>query len=130
MRLPKTFKSVNQSVDRACKRHGVRVYKYANVGNHLHLLIKIPGRKRWAAFIRELSGRVAQAAQSISGQEKGGSGFWMYRPFTRIVRGWKRAFKAAKDYIELNILEAEGFIRRDQIKNLRELRVLLELDGS
>jgi REP element-mobilizing transposase RayT len=60
MRLPKTHLRVNRTVETTCKKHGVKVYRFANVGNHLHMIIKIPGRARWAAFIRELTGRVAQ----------------------------------------------------------------------
>jgi hypothetical protein len=37
MRLPKNFKLVNTTVARVCKKHGVTIYKYANVGNHVHL---------------------------------------------------------------------------------------------
>jgi REP element-mobilizing transposase RayT len=124
MRLPKTFKAVNQTVDRVCKKHGVRLYQYANVGNHLHMLIKIPGVRRWAAFIRELSGRVAQMAQGLLGPQKGLPKFWMQRPYTRIVRGWRKAFQVAKEYVHLNFIEAEGFISRKETKTLKELRAI------
>lgn len=129
MRLPHTFGKVNVAVASACKRHGVTLYKYANVGNHLHLLIRLSQRRRWAAFIRELCGRVAQLAQSLGGKMKAADRFWKCRPFTRIVRGWTRAFKLAKDYVELNILEAQGFIRRSEVRNLRELREMFEGSG-
>jgi putative transposase len=120
MRLPKNFKLVNTTVARVCKKHGVTIYKYANVGNHLHLVIKIPGRRRWAAFIRELTGRVAQPIKD------NGESFWALRPFTRIVRGWRKAFQIAKAYVELNLLEAEGFISRREIKTLKDLRALFD----
>jgi REP element-mobilizing transposase RayT len=35
---------------------------------------------------------------------------WKYRPFTRVVRGW-RAYKTVKDYVQLNEKEARGEIR-------------------
>ena len=41
------------------KRYGVRLYRYANVGNHIHLLIKVPSRMIWQRFLRELSGGIA-----------------------------------------------------------------------
>ncbi|MGZ3723369.1 MAG: transposase [Bdellovibrionales bacterium] len=124
MRLPKTFSGVNATVERTCKKHGVTVYKYANVGNHIHMVIKIPGRPRWSAFIRELTGRISQYVQGITGRQLGAEKFWSQRPFTRIVRGWKRAFKIAKDYVHLNLLEAEGFISRKETKTLRDLRAI------
>ena len=37
----KKHRQVDQLVRRVCKKHGVRLYEYANVGNHLHLLIKL-----------------------------------------------------------------------------------------
>jgi hypothetical protein len=115
MRLPKTIGKVDQMVYGIAKKHGVTIYEYANVGNHLHILIKISRVGRWAPFIRELTGRIAQ----VIGLR------WMVRPHTRIVRGWRKAYKIAKEYVNLNILEAEGFIKRSETRTLRDLRVLL-----
>ena len=123
MRLPKTINLVDDQVERTCKKHGVRLYKYATVGNHLHMVIKIPQRRRWNAFIRELSGRVAQLVReklSLDGE------FWTQRPFTRLVAGWGKAFQMAKDYVYLNWCEGEGHIKRDQTRNVKELRDLLD----
>lgn len=102
----------------------MRIYKYANVGNHLHLLIKIRTRRAWAAFIRELSGRIAHVAQGLGGRMKGVDKFWKFRPYTRIVRGWREAFRIAKDYVQLNFLEAEGYIQRSETKTLRDLNAI------
>ncbi len=126
LRLPKTFAKVNDCVGVIARKHGVRIYKYSNVGNHLHLLIKIVRVGAWAAFIRELSGRIAQVAQGLGGQEKGRK-FWTQRPFTRIVRGWREAFQIAKQYIALNELEANGFISRKETKSLKDLRMIFAL---
>jgi REP element-mobilizing transposase RayT len=117
---------VNKLVYFVAKRHGVRIYKYSNVGNHLHLLIKIPHVHRWAAFIRELTGRIAQ---ELIGELKlpDQLRFWKFRPHTRIVRGWQKAYRIAKEYIYLNQLEADGCIDRKQIHNLRALKQLLQI---
>lgn len=123
LKLPRTFAKVNSTVSQIARRHGVRVYKYANVGNHLHLLIKIPRLSAWAAFIRELTGRISQIAQGITGQKKGLK-FWSQRPFTRIVRGWREAFQDIKQYIALNELEAIGFISRKETRTLKDLRAI------
>jgi REP element-mobilizing transposase RayT len=125
MRLPKYFSKVNQTVREVCQKHGVSIYQYTNVGNHLHMIIKIPARPKWAAFIRELSGRIAQVAQDLGGKEKAKRKFWSKRPFTRIVGGWRRAFSMAKAYVRLNIYEAEAFISRKDTKTLRDLRAIL-----
>lgn len=120
MRTPRAFAPVNETVRSVARKHDVKIFKYANVGNHLHLLIQLRHVREWPAFIRELSGRVAQIAQGISGRQKGVR-FWAQRPFTRIVRGWRKPFQVVRRYIELNILEAEGFISRKETKTLKDL---------
>lgn len=122
LRLPKTFKPVNEIIAATAKKYGVTIYKQANVGNHLHLLIRIPKTGFWAPFIRELTGRIAQ---EVLGRVMGlATRFRKFKPHTRIVRGWRKAFRSALDYVELNRLEAEGLISRAEIKSLRELRRL------
>jgi hypothetical protein len=90
----------------------VRLYEYANVGNHLHLLIKLRNRPSWAAFIREVTGRIAQ----LTGTK------WLHRPFTRIVRGWRKAYRNARRYVLLNFYEAEGSLAENEELELREMR--------
>jgi REP element-mobilizing transposase RayT len=126
MRLPKTLGRVNETVFKVAKKHGVRIYEFANVGNHLHVLIKIPRRPRWAAFIRELTGRLAQIVQGIAGQERGAEKFWKHRPFTRVVKGWQKAFRLAREYVGLNQLEADGMINRTDTKTLKDLRAIFD----
>lgn len=123
MRLPKTLIVVNETVRRTAAKHGVKIYQFANVGNHLHLLIKIPSVRQWAAFIRELSGRIAQQVMELvdsASIEK----FWRFRPYTRIVRSWKKAYKSVKDYVYLNQVEAEGHISRKEISSLSQLKMI------
>lgn len=127
LRLPKTFGLVHQIVDRTAKKHGVIIYRLANVGNHLHLVIKLPRLGAWAAFIRELSGRLAQVVNSVLTGKALGSGpggFWRFRPHTRIVRGWRKPFKTVLAYMDLNTLEADGFISRRETRTLRDLRLI------
>ena len=53
-------------------------------------------------------------AKSCSGTRlkscESSTGLWMYRPFTRVVRGYK-AYKIVRDYVQLNEAEARGVIR-------------------
>lgn len=130
LRIPKTYKKVNETVFSTAQKYGVKIYQYSNVGNHLHILLKLPNLRAWAAFIRELTGKIAQAVLALLqstaiGLAKASSkGFWKFRPHTRIVRGWRRAFGIAKEYVKLNILEAEGMIRRSETKTLKDLRAI------
>ena len=111
-RLPKNFARANECLEKTAKKHGVRIYSYANVGNHFHIVLRILNRRQWAAFIRELTSRLAYMAQIK----------WPKRPYTRIVAGWRRAYQALKKYIRLNQLEAEGLITRLQAGKLKKLR--------
>jgi hypothetical protein len=124
MKKPKAFGLVHRILIRTMKKHGVTLYDYSNVGSHLHVLLKIPHVNRWPAFIRELTGRLSQEMQGLKGQAKGVK-YWANRPYTRIVQGWKKAFKIVKEYIHLNDLEAEGFISRKQMKRVADLRAFL-----
>jgi REP element-mobilizing transposase RayT len=110
-RKPDTFAQVNERVRKTAAKYGVRIYEYANVGNHLHLLIRVSKLNLWAAFIRELTGRIAQ--------ETGAK--WISRPFTRLVRGWNRAYRIAKDYLVLNRLEGEGLLARGSIARVLDM---------
>src|SRR4051812_8827014 len=56
---PKHCNPIESQTHRLAKRWGVRLYRYANVGNHLHLLVKVPSRAAWRRFLRELAGTVA-----------------------------------------------------------------------
>lgn len=120
LRSPKTFLKVNDLVYDTAKKYGVRVYEYANVGNHLHVLICVKKLRLWAAFIRELTGRIAALMKSFFQMD---GKFWKHRPHTRIVRSWKKAYKAVKLYVHLNFLEGEGHISRKEIRTLKDLRV-------
>jgi REP element-mobilizing transposase RayT len=120
LRLPKNFAKVTNIIHESAEKHGVKIYKFANVGNHIHLALKIPRVGSWAGFIRELTGRIALACRYTKAEK----GFWMFRPHTRIVRGWKKAFGIVKDYIYLNWCEAEGHISRKETKTLKDLRAI------
>jgi REP element-mobilizing transposase RayT len=57
---PKHCNAVEKYVQKSAKRWGIRIYRFANVGNHLHLLIKVSSRAAWKSFSREIAGGIAQ----------------------------------------------------------------------
>jgi hypothetical protein len=121
LRSPHAHSKVDRTVYKTAKKYGVKVYEYANVGNHIHVLIRVKKLILWPAFIRELTGRLASLMKTILNlKEK----FWMYRPHTRIVRGWNKAYKTAKLYVKLNIWQAEGHIDRRETRTLKDLRAI------
>jgi REP element-mobilizing transposase RayT len=121
MRLPKTYEKVQKIVYGTAKKYGVRIYEESNVGNHIHLVVKLSHIRRWRGFIRELTGRIALLMKML---KIANGKFWKYRPFTRIVQGWNKAFRIVKEYVQLNELEARGFINRAETKTLKDLSAL------
>lgn len=107
LRNPKVFGLVEKAIEETARKYRVKVYKKANVGNHLHLAIKLPRLEAWAGFIRELTGKIGLICKHLMKD-----GLWLFRPHTRIIRGWKTAFKAVFAYIHLNQLEGEGRVVR------------------
>jgi REP element-mobilizing transposase RayT len=102
---------IEEIVRGSARIFAVKIERYVNVGNHLHLLIKAPNRQAQANFLRTISGRIVR---QIMGVEKGSPGrfkkFWDSKPFTRLV-SWGRAYKAVTHYLSLNSLEAIGFTK-------------------
>jgi REP element-mobilizing transposase RayT len=133
---PKHCNSIDSFVKRTAKKWGVRLYRYANVGNHLHLLVQVPTREAWKRFSKELSGGIAQI---VTGAQKGSAlprsndpntpesakrGFWDHLLFTRIVR-FGRDFKSIQRYFIKNFFEAAGIPMARLIKRGYKI-VLLE----
>jgi hypothetical protein len=102
---------IERLVRKQGREKGVRIYRFANSGNHLHLLVLPRSRKGYRAFVRAISGliaRLALGAERGRAQMAQGARFWDARPYTRIVE-WGRAFHVACHYVRLNELEAPGF---------------------
>lgn len=102
-------KFIRETIRALSERHAVKVYEFANSGNHLHLLLRARTRGGFKSFLRALSGTIAMR---IGGGRKGRastSRFWTLSAFTRIVE-WGRAFTIARGYVVQNTLEALGLI--------------------
>lgn len=116
--LLKFDREIRNIVNRQSKRHGVKVYRMANAGDHLHMMILPRSRRAYQAFIRSISGLIARL---VTGVERGPATseyefrkdqkarFWEKRPFTRIVQ-WGRDHKETMAYLLRNKFEALGFI--------------------
>ncbi|MCM2279322.1 MAG: hypothetical protein NDJ89_14700 [Oligoflexia bacterium] len=122
-------------LNRLKQRWGVAVYRYANVGNHLHLLIRAKSRANWQGFIRELSGGIAMIvtgakkgnalprAQGLELPETARRAFWDGLVYTRIVR-FGRDFRMIAEYVCKNLWEGCGIpIRGLLAKGYRILEI-------
>jgi hypothetical protein len=95
---------------RFAAKYGVRILSLANVGNHLHLQVRLGNRRHYNPFIRAVTAAIAMAVSGASRWNKAKEKFWDYRPFSRVVKSW-RGFLTLKDYIRINQLEGEGWKR-------------------
>lgn len=107
--LLKHAANIRQIIQKQSQKFGVKVYRLANAGNHLHMVILPSSRKGLNGFLRSISGLIARKAL---GAEKGSSKkiqFWDQRPFTRILE-WGHEYRTVLRYLVQNSLEAFGFI--------------------
>jgi hypothetical protein len=100
---------IQQIVNKQGKRFGVKVYRFANGGNHLHMVILPMSRRAFNAFIRAITGLIARLVLGVQRGNPKGLLFWEKRPFTRIVE-WGQDYKRVCKYLLQNTLEALGFI--------------------
>jgi REP element-mobilizing transposase RayT len=112
------------------KRNNVKIYRYQNVGNHLHIILQTAKLINYTRFIKALSGRIAQVIKIQMGLSCSGGDptkksttsknkFWDYRPFSRVV-GWGKDFQIMKDYILKNTLDFLNLPRT--LENLSALK--------
>ncbi len=105
--LRKLHNQISTLVKKYSIKFGVKVFKYAICGNHIHIVLHTPHRLQYRAWIRTVTGRIA-----IQFKIK-----WRHRPWSRVL-SWGRDFKTAVKYVLQNILEYEGVIEyRPRLKS-------------
>ena len=111
----KRMSRIERAVKGIALKKGVKVYRYANSGNHLHLVISSKSRRAFNSFIRAISGIIARITLGVERGKAGANAaklarrFWDARPYTKILE-WGKEFKAVSIYVTRNTLEALGFI--------------------
>jgi REP element-mobilizing transposase RayT len=83
--LPKNHLIVHQIVQLKANKFGVRIAKIANVGNHIHLKIRITSRASFQKFLKSVT---ALIARKVTGARKGKpfGRFWQGLAFTRVLK--------------------------------------------
>jgi len=112
-------KEVERRLYQYAERFGVRVFKYANGGNHLHILLKPGSRRGFQNFLRTFAGVIPRlVTQARKGKAKGK--FWDALAYSKLVT-FGRQFKNTSNYIFRNTLEAFGVIpqRKDARGHLK-----------
>jgi putative transposase len=145
----KNFALVKRILARYAKRFFIKVEQVSVQADHIHCLVRTSRRSHFHYFFRVTAGQIAQQFQNkdllelsllrkvtdtpqlsndgkkgkiIQKQVSKGQGslkLWKYRPFSRVVKGWK-AYKIVRNYIQLNEKEALGRIgyRKERQKGL------------
>jgi REP element-mobilizing transposase RayT len=114
----KRARRIEALVHKLGKEKGVKVYRFANSGNHLHFIVLPRSREAYKAYIKAITGIIARLTL---GAERGSAKkirFWDAKPYTRILE-WGRDFKTACQYVLQNTLEALGFIPYQMRKKKR-----------
>ncbi len=106
------------------QKFGLTIYKTANSGNHLHVVIR--GKKR-TGIQKFFISTTALIARLVTGAKKGKKfgKFWDHPLYSRVVSSWKREFQDVKDYLVQNTLETLGLIPYRARKTSRTTSVIM-----
>jgi hypothetical protein len=97
---------VSAIVARFSEENGVRMLRFANVGNHLHLVVQAKTRRGFQNYLRTIAGLIARVATgSVKGRASGK--FWDELAFSRVI-AWGRDLKRTLAYVLGNALEGVG----------------------
>jgi REP element-mobilizing transposase RayT len=134
LRSAKGFALTNRIIKKYAAYFYVKIEQLSLQNDHIHALIRTSRRSQYQNFFRVVAGQIAQqferegmlVTQRVTDTHAGRSkdvtkaiSLWKYRPFTRVVRGWK-AYKIVISYIQLNEQEVTGKIpyRKERLRGL------------
>lgn len=107
--LLKRREGVEKILNEVAVKFGVKLHRFANVGNHLHLLVQVKRREHFQNFLRVFAQRIMFL---LTGARKGKpvGKFWTALAFSRVVE-WGRDWRGTLEYVSKNLLEARGLPR-------------------
>lgn len=122
---PRLSRMVSEVFRRQAKLAKVTILDFVNVGNHLHVTVRIHDRERYKQFVRATAGLIARKSlekergpaakearlERIKKTNSNKAGFWDYRPFTRIVY-WGREVHTMMSYLEKNKKQSEVLLEK------------------
>lgn len=141
-RAPRNLPRIERLIRSIALRFGVKVYRQAIVGNHIHLIVGFRYQESYKSFVRLLSGQIAShvmkqqsfkifrrslgagdtPGRQTSEPQGKGQQFFQFRPFTRILN-WGRDFRNCGRYLMQNALEAVGAIPYQPRKKARGVSI-------
>jgi REP element-mobilizing transposase RayT len=96
---------VEQILKAKAKKFGVKIADFANVGNHLHLKIKIQNRHTFQQFLKSVTTLIARKITNARRGHKFGR-FWQGLAYTRILKSSLEELNL-KGYFQANRVEAQ-----------------------
>lgn len=103
---------IERNARRLSDKFCITAYAIAVNHDHIHLVLRIPGRREYKAFLRSLTSLLAR---------KFGKGLFSLLPFTRVA-AWGRDFRSLLDYLRKNREEAEGIRPYEERKHHHRTR--------
>ena len=142
LRTHQNFKLSREIIQKYAARFFIRIDQISIQGDHIHCLVRTCRRSFFHHFFRVVSGQIAQQFEKtdklrfviderfrrVTDTPKDVNNtlkikrklkLWMYRPFSRVVRGYKN-YKIVRNYIQLNEKEARGIIpyKKNRLRGL------------
>jgi REP element-mobilizing transposase RayT len=128
LRSARGFALANRIIKKYAAHFYIKIEQLSLQNDHIHALVRTSRRSLYQHFFRVVTGQIAQQfkregmltiqlvtdtkTRTPSYKSKAATNaisLWKYRPFTRVVRGWK-AYKIVRNYIQLNEQEVIGKI--------------------
>jgi REP element-mobilizing transposase RayT len=121
----KHHKPIENILQKFSKKHAVHILDWANVGNHLHLHMRVYDRRGYRNFIRAITSAIMIAVTQFSRWRKAPLDFqfWDARPFSRILSSWREILNL-RDYVKINKLQGLGWPKsfaRIEVKTLQKM---------
>lgn len=128
LRSPRGFQTCTDILRKYSHRFYIKIESQAICGDHVHLVIRLKKRSLAQHFFRVVAGQIAQVFEKkgflklVTDTPNNKIKIWKYRPFTRVICGWK-ALQTAIAYVRLNEKEALGIIQysKQRLKVLNSL---------
>lgn len=103
---------VEKTVRRQATKFGIRIASFANVGNHLHILLRFSHRRSFQQFLKSSTAMIARIVTKARKGNPFGK-FWDALAYSRIVRTAKE-IAIVRKYVAANVIEASlGKVARD-----------------
>jgi hypothetical protein len=112
MRTQQSFTGFSRILKAKSKKFGVTIGDFANVGNHLHIKIKISNRRMFQSFLKST---MTLIARQITGAKKGNpvGRFWQGLAHTRVLMTSYEVLQL-KGYLAANRAQATaGYLARE-----------------